>query len=387
MQYKLAIVHTHPIQYNSPFFRHLSDDSFFKVKVFYTWPQAVDGFFDDKFKRHIKWDIPLLEGYDYELVKNVSFKPSSQTFFGTINPGIVSKIKSWEPDGVLVYGWNHFSHLQVMKQLKRKSTIFFRGDSVLLYDKISGFKQKLKDLVLTKIYKNVDYALYVGSRNREYFLHYGLKPDQLILVPHAVENERFYDLDGKYETQAKEWRRQLGISDGSMVFLFAGKFEYRKNLEILLHAFKHFKSLDTYLILVGNGYLENKLKKLAAQRRNIIFLPFQNQSKMPIVYRLADVFVLPSSVETWGLSVNEAMACSRAVLVSDKAGCAVDLVEIGRNGYVFDPHDVDDLIQKMTDYTKSKARKMGKESFKIIQNWTYAAGIENLKRFIKSKLI
>ena len=116
-------------------------------------------------------------------------------------------------------------------------------------------------------------------------------------------------------------------------------------------------------------------------------MPFQNQSKMPIVYRLADVFVLPSSVETWGLSVNEAMACSRAVLVSDKAGCAVDLVEIGRNGYVFDPHDVDDLIQKMTDYTKSKARKMGKESFKIIQNWTYAAGIENLKRFIKSKLI
>ncbi len=387
MSYKLAILHTHPIQYNSPFFKLLAQDKFFRVKVFYTWTQAINGFYDEKFKRYITWDIPLLEGYDYELVKNISPKPSSQYFFGTINPGIVKKIKNWQPDGLLVYGWNHFSHLIAIKSMKSKITVFFRGDSILLPSNRMDFKQKIKKYVLTNIYKHIDYALYVGKKNREYFLHYGLKPGQLIFVPHAVENQRFCDLEGKYQTQATKWRSQLGIGQNNLVFLYAGKFETRKNLEILLQAFKLLNKIDVYLILVGNGNLESKLKSLAANHSNIIFLPFQNQSNMPVVYRLADVFVLPSSVETWGLSVNEAMASSRAVLVSDRAGCSVDLVEEGRNGYVFKANDIDDLVKKMGLFTKSKAKQMGQESFKIIQNWSYDVGIENFKRFLKSNVL
>ena len=68
---------------------------------------------------------------------------------------------------------------------------------------------------------------------------------------------------------------------------------------------------------------------------------------MPIVYRLGDVFVLPSKgpIETWGLSVNEAMACSRAIIVSDRCGCGVDLVKEGINGYIFKRKSVKDLLE------------------------------------------
>ncbi len=387
MAYKLAIIHTHPIQYNSPFFRRLSEDGFFRVKVFYTWPQAVNGFYDQKFKRKINWDIPLLEGYDYELVKNISLKPSSQFFWGTINPGIVKKIKKWRPEGVLVYGWNHFSHLLAIKQLRSHVTIFFRGDSNLLNSSMLNLKQKLKEIILTKIYSYVDYALYVGTENRKYFLHYGMTPEQLIFVPHAIENERFCDLNGEYGKKAKAWRRQLGISPDSLVFLYAGKFEHRKNLEVLVRAFKRLSEQGKYLILVGNGVLEKKLKDLAGTSPNIIFVPFQNQSTMPVVYRLGDVFVLPSIVETWGLSVNEAMASGRAVLVSDRAGCAVDLVHEGRNGYRFNATDIEDLVRKMSLFSKDEAVRMGQESRKIIENWSYEAGIKNFKDFLKKQQV
>jgi glycosyltransferase involved in cell wall biosynthesis len=124
---------------------------------------------------------------------------------------------------------------------------------------------------------------------------------------------------------------------------------------------------------VGNGKLETQLKRNSEQDENITFLPFQNQKRMPIVYRLADVFVLPSQGpgETWGLAVNEAMACGRPVLVSDRAGCAVDLVTDGVNGYIFKSNDMKDLIDKLRFLIKSDLNKMGQKSRQMIQNWSF----------------
>jgi glycosyltransferase involved in cell wall biosynthesis len=95
---------------------------------------------------------------------------------------------------------------------------------------------------------------------------------------------------------------------------------------------------------------------------------------MPVLYRVADVFVLPSQGpgETWGLAVNEAMACKRAVLVSTKCGCASDLVEDAVNGYVFQSSDLNDLTNKMFLLVDSKKiRAMGAESFNKVQSFSY----------------
>ncbi len=385
MTYKLAIVHTHPIQYNSPFFAKLAADSFFDIKVFYTWPQAVKGFFDPKFKVKIKWDIPLLEGYEYELVRNISPYPSSIKFLGTINPSLVEKILRWKPDGVLVYGWRHWSHWQLMRRLKGFIPIYFRGDSTLL-DAKNDFHTKFREKLLPQVYKFVDYALYVGSENKKYFLEYGLDEENLAFVPHAVENERFFDMTGEYGREAEQWRKRLNISREDLVFLYAGKFEPKKNLKLLVQAFRKTDRPDFRLILVGDGVEKPDLVKLAQPDKRIIFLPFQNQSKMPVVYRLGDVYVQASAYnETWGLSVNEAMASSRAVLVSNKVGCAVDLVFENKNGFIFKAKDEKDLIGKMQHFNKKLASSFGHKSREIIQEWTYERGIKNLKEFIISK--
>jgi glycosyltransferase involved in cell wall biosynthesis len=109
-------------------------------------------------------------------------------------------------------------------------------------------------------------------------------------------------------------------------------------------------------------------------------MDFQNQSTMPVVYQACDLFCLPSQGpgETWGLAVNEAMAAGKAVLVSNKVGCATDLIKPTINGEVFRSNDLNDLMQKLRELTGSKEKltKMGIESQQIIQSWSFEKQVE-----------
>ncbi|RXK59444.1 glycosyltransferase [Lacibacter luteus] len=355
---KLAIVTSHPIQYNAPLFRLLTERGIIDLKVFYTWGQTEQGFvYDPDFKQSFKWDIPLLEGYEKEFVENISKHPTAGSYKGIDNRDLIERIDRYNPDALLVFGWSFKSHLRVLRYYGGKRKIIFRGDSNLL-DEIPGLSVKkiLRAVFLTWIYRHVDVALYTGEANKKYYQKYGLKEQQLAYAAHAIENERFYDIDGRHEVAAAQWRNALGIGHEEKVFLFAGKLEPKKDPLLLLEAFQQLNEKNTRLIFVGNGVLEETLKQKAGSDKRILFLGFQNQQQMPVVYRLANVFVLPSKGpgETWGLSVNEALACDRAVLVSNKCGCATDIVGQEKNGFIFEAGNTASLLQGMKKvlYTK-----------------------------------
>lgn len=387
MQKRLAIIVTHPIQYYSPLFRKISESGQIELKVFYTWSQAQGKKYDPGFGKEVDWDIPLLEGYNYTFVRNISKKPGSDHFYGIVNPTLIKEIEDWKPDAVLVIGWNFKSHLTAMRYFKGKIPVYFRGDSTLM-DETPGIRKIARRIFLRWVYSYVDYAFYVGKRNKEYFLANGLKENQLIFAPHAIDNERFYDKDGNYKQKAIEWRRTLGIKDDDFVFLFAGKLEPKKNPIVMLNAFLKLKEPNAHLVFVGNGILESELKNFVTLslskgehsllQGNIHFLPFQNQSIMPIVYRLGNVFVLPSQGpgETWGLAVNEAMASGLPVIVSDKVGCAEDLVKDGFNGYIFKAQDINELLNVMYECinswmnNKNKFKEMGLNSLSKIKDYS-----------------
>ncbi|HVG42526.1 MAG TPA: hypothetical protein VM888_13005, partial [Chitinophagaceae bacterium] len=158
---KIAIVSTHPIQYNAPWFKLLAEKESYTVKVFYTWSQTQVGpKFDPDFGKVIEWDIPLLEGYDYEFVENISKAPGSHHFNGICNPSLNQKIEKWKPDAILVIGWSFKSHLSCLRYFKGKVPILFRGDSTLLNEK-PGLKKIARRLFLRYVYSFVDFALYV----------------------------------------------------------------------------------------------------------------------------------------------------------------------------------------------------------------------------------
>jgi glycosyltransferase involved in cell wall biosynthesis len=147
-----------------------------------------------------------------------------------------------------------------------------------------------------------------------------------------------------------------------------------------LKAFAELSNCNAWLMIVGNGVSERELKDFSnslqgESNRKIIFLDFQNQSVMPDIYKAADIFVLASQGpnETWGLSVNEAMASACAVLVSDKCGCFPDLVKEGENGFVFSSTDKSELVFKMKKLIAGKMdiKKMGLASQQKIKNWSF----------------
>lgn len=367
---RLAVITTHPIQYYAPVFKLLADKT--DVKVFYTWGDAVQQKFDPGFGRAISWDIPLLDGYAYEWVKNTAANPGSHRFKGIVNPELISQIKLWQADAILVYGWAYDSHLKALRHFKNKIPVYFRGDSTLL-DIKPGAKQLLRSFFLRWVYSHVDHAFYVGSKNRAYFKKYGLKDRQLSFAPHAIDNDRFV---AEQADEALKIRLDLGIKPDDILILFAGKFEDKKSPLLLLNAFLTLNMPNVHLLFVGNGILEDALKTAAGKNKHVHFLNFQNQLAMPALYQACNLFCLPSQGpgETWGLAVNEAMAAGKPVLVSDKCGCAADLVIPGLTGEIFESGNISSLTKKLNSLLADKKRLtfLGHNAKVEITNWSFS---------------
>jgi glycosyltransferase involved in cell wall biosynthesis len=379
---RLALISSHPIQYNAPWFKRLAAHQEHTFKVFYTWSQTESGSkYDPGFKREISWDIPLLEGYEYSFVKNIAKEPGSHHFRGIDNPELISILKTWNPDAILVMGWSFKSHLKVIRYFHGKIPVIFRGDSTLL-DESSGFKTLLRRIFLKWVYSHIDYALFVGENNKQYFLAHGLKQDQLVYVPHAIDNSRFEQPDDIYTEKAFQLKQDLSIAATDFVVLFAGKFEQKKNPLFLVSLAKALASHEIRFLFAGNGDLKERILEQTGQDPRFTLIDFQNQTDMPVIYRLANLFVLPSAGpgETWGLALNEAIP----VIASSKTGGAIDLINDGISGKIIDANDVQDAVSFITKLQQDPSFYQAAvvENKRIIDKFTFGVIEQNIIHFL-----
>lgn len=387
---RLAIVSTHAIQYYAPIFQALARSSAVQPRVFYTWSQTGDSVVADPgFGRPISWDIPLLEGYEFQFVTNVAARPGTDHFLGLRNPALIRTIERWQPDAILVFGWNCESHLRVLRHFKRKIPVFFRGDSTLL-DPSPLWRTAARRILLGWVYRHVDVAIAVGSNNRDYFRWCGVPDARIAFAPHAIDTNRFSDADGENVLRGTQWREELGLPPDARTILFAGKLLSKKAPELLLQAFLRCRPTPNQcarLIFVGDGELESQLRTLANERTDVLFLPFQNQRAMPAVYRLSDVFVLPSRGpgETWGLALNEAMAAGRPIVASTKVGGARDLVKENINGWLFESgnlHQLTGVVREILTCDARKIREMGEAARRESLRWSIEAAAAGIERAV-----
>ena len=386
---KLAILSTHPSQDNAPLFKLLTAEKKIDPLVFYSCGEARSGTkYDPDPGRQVEWDISqvewdisLLDGYAYRFMRNTAKSPGTHHFKGIVNPGLIREIEQWAPDAILVFGWNFRSHLACLRHFHGKIPVLFRGDSTLI-DEHAGSRKWLRRPFLKWVYRHVDYALYAGVQNRRYFLEYGLPANRLFFAPHSIDNQRFQSPDGTYNDQAKAWKEQLGIGEEQLTVLFAGKLEPNKDPLFLLDLAREIDHPSLRILIVGNGTLGASIRKAAEADPRILTLDFQHHLKMPIVYRLCSIFILPSAGpgETWGLAVNEAMACGRPVFVSDKAGCAADLVVTNWNGLLFASGDVATCVRFLRELLEDRSRvaAMGLHSQRIIRDYSFRKVADSL---------
>jgi glycosyltransferase involved in cell wall biosynthesis len=356
------------------------------LHVFYCWDFGIQQHKDPGFGVSFQWDIPLLEGYEYSLLDNVSRQPGSDHFFGIDVPGLASAIDGFAPDAVLMIGYNYRSFLELLIRVGRRRPFILRGDSHRLVRR-RGLLAAVRRYAIAAVFRRFRAFLYVGSANRAYYREHGVSDDRLFFAPHSVDNSRFIAGAGYAADESREFRAMLGIPDRHRVILFAGKFEDTKRPLDLLEAFNAANLGDATLLFVGSGPLEAELKRRASSAHDVRFAPFQNQTLMPRTYAAADVFVLPSVGETWGLAVNEAMCSGLPIIVSSHVGCAEDLVRSGVNGLVFPAGSVSGLSEALQFALSDdeRLRVWGRASSEIVSKYSYAnatRGLIDAVRFV-----
>jgi glycosyltransferase involved in cell wall biosynthesis len=227
------------------------------------------------------------------------------------------------------------------------------------------------------------WGLYVGEKNRQYFEHYGMPRSKLFPAYHCVDNDYFVGKAAELASKRGEVRAGFGITDGTPVILFAGKFIKEKQPKLLIEAFAQVRrEIPCWLLIAGDGPLRQSMEDLIRRLNipNILMPGFLNQTEIPRAYSAADLFVLPSYMETWGLVVNEAMNFSLPVVVTDKVGCAADLVRDGWNGFVVNHQRVDDLAKAMAGLVKDRdlRQSFGQRSYDQISNYSIKACADNI---------
>ncbi|HWY53238.1 MAG TPA: glycosyltransferase family 4 protein [Terriglobales bacterium] len=388
---RLAIVATHPIQYHAAWYRLLAVHPELEIHVYYCHRATPAEQANAGFGVEFDWDVPLLSGYPFSFLKNVARVPGDGRFGGFDTPEIKEIIRRHEYDAVMVNGWNYKSAWQAIRACwKTGVKVLVRSDSHLRTPR--GFFARIaKAAVYPRFVSRFDGCLAVGKWSREYFLRYGAKPERVFLVPHAVDNLFFSCGAERARPMRSELRKKWGLDPEAIVFAFAGKFIEKKRPMDVVRAVDLAARRGSRLqgLMIGDGPLRRSGEEYVRNHgAPVLFAGFVNQSQIPAAYALCDVLVLPSDGETWGLVVNEAMACGLPAIVSDQVGCGPDLIVARQTGFVFPLGDVEALASQMLQMADNPARlaEMGACAARMINNYSAEAAVDNLVGCLKAIL-
>jgi 1,2-diacylglycerol 3-alpha-glucosyltransferase len=248
-------------------------------------------------------------------------------------------------------------------------------------------------------------ALVAGLPLKDYIVNLGMPIERVFMGYDVVDNEYF----SRMAKQVRDKERELRVKHGlpQFYFLASARFIEKKNLLGLLSAFARYRqgfcepenskknsrefptgdqAVAWDLVLLGDGELRPQIEKAIAQHglQHCVHLPgFKQYDELPVYYDLAKAFIHASTTEQWGLVVNEAMASGLPVLVSNRCGCAQDLVQECGNGFTFDPYNIEDLaglLSRIAKSTPKELERMGSASNEIISQWgpaRFAQGLQD----------
>ena len=325
---RLAYFVTHPIQYQAPLLRRVAQEVDIDLKVFFSSDISVRGHVDPGFGMKVKWDVPLLAGYQHEFLPRLR-DSDRLTFSRPLNWGIYKRLRDGQYDAVWVHGYATANALQAILAARWLGIpVLMRAESTLFDRPRSRQKTITKALFFRVLRTSISAVLSIGDANSTYWRHYLGEAVPIFPFYYSVDNDFFQQRCREASVSREDFRRELGLEPGRGVILYASKLQTRKRCGDLLKAFLKLSAEQTiqpppYLLIVGDGEERAALQEQAMTARpgDVRFLGFQNQTALPRFYDLCDVFVLASIDEPWGLVVNEVMNAGKAVIVSDEVGC------------------------------------------------------------------
>jgi len=387
---RLAYVVSHPIQYQAPLLRRIAREPDLDLTVLFGSDFSVRGYKDEGFRVEVTWDVPLLDGYRSHFLPRLR-DTGTVSALSPISRGILRRLRNRDGSPAFDALWVHgYASINALHAILAANTlgipVLLRAESWLADRPRSLATLAAKHLFLQMLRPAVAATLPIGSRNRDYWAHY-FGPDMpQFLMPYAVDNDYFARRTASADTG--QLRAELQLTPGRPVILFASKLQRRKHADHLLEAYARLCAATPqpppYLLIIGDGEERGRLESRARELGldGIRFLGFRNQSELPAFFALADVFVLPSRHEPWGLIVNEAMAAGCAVIVSDEVGAHADLVTDGVEGFVFPVGDIGALAASLARVLSSpeQSRRMGEAARARVASWDFEADVRGLRQ-------
>jgi|ERR1700722_1249428 len=298
-----------------------------------------------------------------------------------LNWGLGRALESARPDVIMCGGYNYLASWQSQFWARMRSVPFLLWSESTSYDSRAG--RPWVEFLKTEFLKNCTGFVVPGISSKEYLISRGHKERSIFTAPNAVDNDLFMRGASTARLNAAQTRAELNLP--LKYFLFVGRLVREKGVFDLLSAYA---GLDPQLragnalVFAGEG---SERQQLEEQARLIVpgqvcFPGFVHRDQLAAYYGLAQMLILPSHTEPWGLVVNEGMASGLPVIVSRTAGCAADLVRDSWNGKTILPGDVSGLSQAMQSITSEPALRqtMGERSAERILHYSPASWCEGI---------
>jgi glycosyltransferase involved in cell wall biosynthesis len=334
---RLKVLASHPIQYFTPIYRLLAAHPQIDLEVLYCRDFGVKEQFDKQFDRRIVWDTDQLSGYRYRFLWNAS--PIGDPFnpLHAINPGAFGRVLA-DADAVWVNGYTYPSNwFALVAASLCGAAVLFRSDMRLDSHRPPRRFDSVRDGIIRWWVRRSDALLFIGQENRRAYQHYGADSSRMFFSPYSVDVDAMRRGRLRREESGEQLAR-WSIPEGRVVVLFVGKLTEQKHPEAMLELASNAQLRERiHILIAGSGPLGESLQ-LRVEREaldNVTLLGFINQVALPDVYAAADIFLMPSSHDQWGLVLNEAMASGAVPVVSDAVGAHADLITEGETGFVF----------------------------------------------------
>ena len=346
---RLAIISTHPIQYQAPIWRALAHMPDLDVHVYYGSDFSIRGYRDRHFGVDFKWDVPLTDGHASTFLSTDSNSTIERGFFSMRPTHLRSRLRAFRPDCALISAYMPFFWWETVAvlQLLRIPTLL-RAEATDTAMHRSALKNAMRNVFLRVFYRTCTKCLAIGQMARNHYLRHGVPPGQIGWSPYCVDTGLFEEQIQTYEPCRETLQRELGLNAMQTVFIYSGKIYPQKSPTTIVEALASMPEAvraQLALLVVGDGELRSQFEvachNLLGERA--VFVGFANQSELGRYYAAADCLILPSLGETWGLVVNETMQFGLPAIVSDHVGCYPDLIVEGKTGYVFPAGDAQQL--------------------------------------------
>jgi glycosyltransferase involved in cell wall biosynthesis len=326
----------------SPLLRLLSQHPQLDVFTAYCRLRGATAGHDPEFGATIQWDIPLLDGYCWVEVPNKG--TGSEGFWGLYNPGLWKLIRSGNFDAVFCptgYIRASFWISYLASKLSGAAFIFGTDATTLTPLDRRMWKRPVKRAFWPLLYRFASQVIAPSTGTRELLLSLGIPEDRITLFPYVVDNDWWTAQSALVDRNAV--RASWGADPATPVVLFCAKLQPWKRPLDLLQAFAKAAVADSLLLFAGEGplkgQLESEAKRLGISHR-VHFLGFINQTQLPALYTSADVMVLPSEYDAFGVVVNEAILCGCPVVASNSVGAGRDLIAPVDPSFIYPCGDV-----------------------------------------------